>query len=98
MKLYLNIQVTSRQELISKFGYQFQITCPRCNNIAIYNTTEVCAEIDQNQVPAFALIGGLIGALGGPEGAIIGGILGAGLGAAQAEEERKKVIRFNAWV
>ena len=58
----------------------------------------ICAEIDQNQVPAWVIIGGLIGALGGPEGAIIGGIIGAGLGAAQAEEERKKVIRFNSGV
>ena len=94
-KIYLNILPSSRQELRQTFGSYFQITCPKCNTTAIYDIAQVCAEIDQNIVPATAILGGLIGALLGPEGAVLGGILGVGVGAAAAEEDKRKVIQFN---
>lgn len=89
-KIYLKINVNSRQELEGKIGSRYFLI----DGIE-YSVNDVYAEGVNDSAITGALIGGVIGLLGGPAGVAIGATAGGILGNQNDTKDNFKVKNFN---
>lgn len=94
-KIPLGNIFVNRSQLRQAWGSHFNIECPTCHSINVYNEDNVNAETDSNAKVGSGIIGGLVGLLGGPLGFIIGAGIGAAIGSTSDSEDQQKVNYFN---
>lgn len=89
-KVHLDVSATSKRDLASKIGVQFQVQGEH------YHINQVIAESSNNDTAGGAVVGGILGLIVGGAGMVVGGILGGLLGSSSDTKEQKNVQNFNS--
>ena len=91
-KLYLTIVAPTRSELAQRLGSEWFTMGEHSHTFHVSN---VEAEASASNVPAGAVVGGLIGLLAGPLGLLTGSIVGGAIGNNSDRNEIAQIQRFN---